>query len=122
MLIDALRGRPATIERLAGLRRRGHVPCTTAINVEEIYRGLLEREDDAAVTLFDGLRIAPIGRPEGARAGRWRRRFATSGVTLSQADCLIAAAAVSLGVPLATGNPGHFPMTELDLHHWPTGE
>lgn len=122
VLIDLLRGRPRTVERLMVLRRRGTVPLTTAINVEEIHRGLRQSEHDAAARLFDGLRIAPLGRSEGARAGDWRRRHASAGVTLAQADCLIAAAAVSIGVPLATGNPKHFPMSELSVEHWPVGE
>jgi predicted nucleic acid-binding protein len=122
VLIDLLRGRPQTIERLIGLRRRGTVPFTTPINVEEIHRGLRRGELDAATRLFEGLRMAPLGHAEGARAGDWRRELATSGVTLAQADCLIAAAAVSIGVPLATGNPRHFPMAELTVEHWPVGE
>jgi hypothetical protein len=69
-----------------------------------------------------GLHLAPIGLSEAERAGRWRRIYAQRGVTLSQADCLIASAAVGLGIPLATGNPKHFPMDELDLRHWPVGE
>lgn len=72
--------------------------------------------------LLDGLRIAPLGRPEGERAGTWRREFATRGITLGQADCLIAAAAVGVGARLATGNPGDFPMPGLDVDHWPAGE
>ena len=122
VLIDLLRGRPRTVERLVVLRRRGSVPFTTPINVEEIHRGLRQSEHDAAARLFDGLRIAQLGRPEGARAGDWRRGHASAGVTLAQADCLIAAAAVSIGVPLATGNPKHFPMSGLSVEHWPVGE
>lgn len=69
-------------------------------------------------------------------AGRLRALIRTAGVPwicainveevergpLSQADCLIAAAALTLGVPLATGNPRHFPMPELTVQHWPAGE
>ncbi len=54
-------------------------------------------------------------------AGNWRRDFASRGVTLSQSDCLIAAAAVSAGASLATGNPKDFPMPGLEVEHWPTG-
>jgi predicted nucleic acid-binding protein len=122
VLIDVLRGRRRTVERLAALHRHGDVPYTTPINVEEIHRGLRETERIAATRLFDGLRIASIGRPEGVRAGDWRRDHASAGMTLAQADCLIAAAAVALGVPLATGNPKDFPMRELDVQHWPVGE
>lgn len=122
VLIDLLRGRPRTVGRLMALRRRGSVPFTTPINVEEIHRGLRPSERDSAARLFDGLRIAQLGRAEGARAGDWRRAHASAGVTLAQADCLIAAAAVSIGVPLATGNPKHFPMAGLSVEHWPAGD
>jgi predicted nucleic acid-binding protein len=96
-------------------------PFTTAINVEEIHRGLRPAERLAASRLFDGLRLAPIGRAEGIRAGDWRREHAARGVTLAQADPLIAAAAAELGVPLATGNPKDFPMPEVQIEHWPVG-
>ncbi len=70
---------------------------------------------------LSSLLLAPLGRTEGERAGRWRRDFARQGVTLSQADCLIAAAAVGVGARLATGNPSDFPMSGLELEHWPVG-
>ena len=122
VLIDVLRGRPGTVARLTAIRHHGDVPFTTPISVEEIHRGLRDTERAAANRLFDGLRMAPIGRHEGVQAGDWRRNHASAGVTLAQADCLIAAAAVSIGVPLATGNPKDFPMRELEVQHWPVGE
>ena len=57
----------------------------------------------------------------GALAGEWRRAFAERGVTLAQADCLVAAAAVGVGATLATGNPKDFPMEELDVEVWAPG-
>ena len=82
-------------------------------------RGIREHERDPTVRLLRGMHLAPLGREEGARAGDWRRDFAARGITLSQADCLIAAAAVGVGIPLATGNPKDFPMPELEVEHWP---
>lgn len=121
VLIDYLRGRPV-VDRVATLRRRGDVPLTTAINVEEVVRGLRPGEEVAASALFDGLGIVSLGRPAGRQAGVWRGAFARRGVTLSQADCLIAAAVVGAGATLATGNPLHFPMAEITLEHWPVGQ
>jgi predicted nucleic acid-binding protein len=121
VLIDLLRGRVGAIERLRSLRQHPGVPCTSPINVEEIHRGLRVDERPAADRLLHGLKVVEIGRREGELAGRWRREYASRGITLAQADCLIAAAAVTGAVPLATGNPKHFPMTELDLQHWPVG-
>lgn len=120
VLIDALRGRPAA-DRLLELRSTGPVPLICPINVEEIWRGLRRGEEDAARLLLDALRTVPLGRAEGERAGAWRREFSAAGVTLTQADCLIASAAVSAGVPLATGNPRDFPMPGLAVQHWPVG-
>lgn len=120
VLIDYLRGR-AAVARVDGLLSRGEYFATTGINVEEITRGLRAGEESAVGKLLDGLRVVPIGRGEGSRAGHWRREFAAKGVTLGQADCLIAAAAVSIGAPLATGNPRDFPMPDLTVEHWPVG-
>ena len=120
VLIDALRGRAAA-ERLRKLRGEGPPPYICAINVEEIWRGVKPKEEEATRLLLGGLRIAPLGRKEGERAGRWRREFAASGTTLGQADCLIAAAALGVGAKLATGNPRDFLMKELEVEHWPVG-
>ena len=120
-LIDVLRGRPETAARLLALRSTGEAPWICAISVEEIWRGLRPNEQDAAAGLLDASRMAPLGSAEGKRAGSWRRDFAERGVTLAQPDCLIAAAAVSVGARLATGNPKDFPMGELEVEHWPVG-
>ena len=120
VLIDALRGRPAAA-RVAGLRRTGTEPWACAVSVEEIWRGLLPGEESQARRLFSGLRLAPLGAAEGRRAGTWRRSFASRGVTLHQADCLIAAAAAGIGAALATSNVDDFPMLEIDVQHWPVG-
>lgn len=122
VLIDVLRGRPGTSERLLRLREAGDSPCVTAVNVEEVVRGLRAGESDVARPFLGAMRLAPLGHAEGELAGSWRREHARRGRTLSQADCLIAAAAVSIGARLATGNPKDFPMHELAVEHWPVGD
>ncbi len=121
VLIDFLRGRPA-VERVAAVRRSGDVAATTAINVEEIVRGLRAAETDAARRLFTGLVVLPVGSRAGWQAGTWRRDFAARGVTLWQADCLVAATAMMHDATLATGNPKDFPMGQLEVEHWPVGQ
>jgi len=90
VLIDFLRGRPA-VGRVIGLRTSGDVPATTAINVEEIVRGLRTDETEAARRLFSGLIILPIDSRAAWQAGMWRRTFAGRGMTVYQSDCLVAA-------------------------------
>ena len=121
VLIDYLRNAPSA-ERFDRLLVRGDVVCTTAINVEEIVRGLRSKERPVATRLVTGLVIVPLGAREGWQAGEWRRDFGGRGTTLSQADCLIAAAALSSDAVLATGNPKDFPMTEITVEHWPVGQ
>ena len=62
-----------------------------------------------------------VTRVEGDLAGRWRLDTAAKGRTLHQADCLIAACAVSAGARLATGNPGDFELAGLEVESWPVG-
>jgi len=121
VLIDVLRNRDAASSRLAALAEAGPPPFVCAINVEEVWRGARPREEGAISELLDGLQIAPLGVREGKLAATWRREFSEKGVTLEQADCLIAAAAVGIGASLATGNPGDFPMSGLEVEHWPVG-
>jgi predicted nucleic acid-binding protein len=121
VLIDALRNRPAA-QRLRDLRHTAQVPWVCAVNIEEVLRGARQQEEPLVAQFLGGLQLAPLGRMEGSRAGRWRREHAHDGITLSQADCLIAAAAVGIGARLVTGNPKHFPMAELEIEHWPVGE
>ncbi|TMK27176.1 MAG: type II toxin-antitoxin system VapC family toxin [Actinobacteria bacterium] len=120
VLIDALRGRPAA-ERVLALRDSAQVPWICAVNAEEVLRGAGGDSEQLVMRFLGGLQVAPLGREEGVRAGRWRRDYARRGIALSQADCLIAAAAVGVGARLATGNPRHFPMSELDVEDWPVG-
>jgi predicted nucleic acid-binding protein len=120
VLIDALRGRPAAA-RVRALRDTATSPWICAINVEEVMRGTRQSEEAVMLRFLRGLRLAPLDHAAGELAGRWRRDFARQGITLSQADCLIAAAAVGVGARLATGNPKHFPMGELEVEHWPVG-
>jgi predicted nucleic acid-binding protein len=121
VLIDLLRGRPQTAARLRALRKSGDTVHACAVNIEETVRGLLTNETDAARRLFAGLRIVPLREVEGWTAGEWRRDYAKRGQTLTQADCLIAAASVAIGGRLATGNAKHFPFRGLVVEEWPAG-
>lgn len=120
VLIDALRGRPAAA-RLRDLARRREVLLTTAVNVEEIVRGLRPSEQSSADALFTAVRVLPIRELDARRAGSWRREHAARGITLHQADCLIGAVTAGIGARLATGNAKHFPMPELMVEEWPPG-
>lgn len=120
VLIDYLRGRNA-VARVGELLDLGDTVATTAINVEEIVRGLREPELDAARALFAGLEVLPVTASDAWLAGTWRREQAARGVTLAQADCLIAAVTRNSRARLATGNPKDFAAIEDLVDHWPAG-
>jgi len=122
VLIDVLKGRPRALARYEGLEPAGDDPHVCAITVEEVSAGLRPSERERAGLLLEGLREAPLGVAEGRLAGWWRRTYRQRGRTLSQADCLIAAAAVGIGARLVTGNPKDFPMKDVVVEHWPVGE
>lgn len=122
VVIDLLRDREGAKRRLLEAQRAGDEVFTCAVVAAEVTFGLKSREREAASILFEGFQAAPLGVAEGRLAGWWRQRFASKGKTLEQADCIIAAAAVGVGARLATGNPKDFPMKELTVEHWPTGE
>jgi predicted nucleic acid-binding protein len=121
VLIDYLRGRSGARARLKQVRDRGDRPYVCAISVEEITRGIRPNEE-ALEALLEGLRPAQLGVAEGRLAGYWKRSLARRGRSISQADALVAAAAVGVHGRLATGNPKDFPMRGLDVEHWPAGE
>lgn len=120
VLIDYLRDRPAA-DRVDALIESGETLATTGINVEEIARGLRPEEEEGARRLVAGLMILPIGADEGWLAGAWRGEAARRGVTLAQADCLIAAASAVSAARLATGNPKDFAAMPVVVEHWPAG-
>lgn len=121
VLIDALRGRAAA-DRVRALAADDGPPFVCAINVEEIWRGARPAEEKTIERMLAALRIAPLGAEQGRVAGSWRRSFSARGVTLQQADCLIAAAALGVGARLATGDVRGYPMPELVVEHWPAGD
>lgn len=121
VVIDALRGRFAGA-RIRALVESGEVPYICAVVSDEVQRGVRPEDQGRAALMFASLRAVPLGVLEGALAGTWRRDFAARGITLHQADCLIAAAAVAANATIATGNPKDFPMEGVAVAHWPVGE
>lgn len=117
VLIDFLRGAEHIRARLV---TRPSAFLTSAVVVDQVLRGIRPGEATSTHRLVDGLEVVSITKMEAILAARWRREFARAGVTLQQADCLIAACAVTHGVTLATANVKDFPMDELTVEHWPS--
>jgi predicted nucleic acid-binding protein len=115
VVIDVLRGAdfaPALIRREPLL--------ISPITVHEVLFGMRSSEERATLALFEGFVVASLGAAEGRLSGHWRREYAKRGRTLSREDTLIAAAALTHDLPLATGNVKDFPMPELRVEQWPS--
>jgi predicted nucleic acid-binding protein len=105
------------IDTIAGARRRSAFVREAVMAAVDRHRRA-SRLRQAAGVLRDG------GHDWDDDPAAWvrRQRTAAHGTTLSQADCLIAAVAQAAAAVLATGTPRHFPMTDVEVEHWPVGE
>lgn len=115
VLIDLLRGDVADESVLDPSRE----PVTiSAITVHEVLVGL--RAGEAAITdaVLQSFSVVPVGGAEAEVSARWRREYASRGITLDLADTVIAATAVIRNAPLVTGNAKDFPMPELLVERW----
>lgn len=115
VVIDVLRGADFAPELV---RREPLV--ISPITVHEVLFGMRPAEERRTLELFEGLLVVSLGPAEARMSGQWRRDYAKRGLTLSREDTLIAAGAVTHGLPLATGNVKDFPMPELRVEQWPS--
>lgn len=114
-LIDHLRGRGEVVGWVTSLARQGHRLGLCCINVAELYAGLSPEEQVRADRLVNSLEFYQVTREVAKQAGRYRYDFGRRGVTLSTADTLIAATAISEGATLITANARDFPMEDVQL-------
>jgi predicted nucleic acid-binding protein len=115
VILDHLNGRPGATEHLDRLIGQGHVLACCPVNITEVYAGLRLGEEHRTKSFLDSLEFVPVDAGVAMRAGLLRRDWRQKGQTLSYSDVTIAAAALSNGCPLLTGNRKHFPMPELEL-------
>jgi len=112
VVIDILRGRA---DRVAGVQRLLGVGdlAACAITVAEVRSGMRPKEETATLALLKSLRFLDLSAEGSLKAGSWRAGYRTTGVTLSLADCLVAATAVEHAATLVTDNVSHYPQPEL---------
>ena len=79
----------------------------------EIVRGMRERERRETFNLLDSLETLPMNTEVADLAGELIRTWRGNGVTLGDADAVIAASALQNDLALVTTNVRHFPMPEL---------
>lgn len=103
------KGYPELVDRLTD---KGDV-YISAMTRLEVVRGMRDRERFSTFDLFDSLETLPVTAGVADLAGELIRSWRGRGITLSDADAIIAASAIHHGLALVTTNAKHFPMPEL---------
>lgn len=103
------RGYPELVDRLTD-KADVYISAMTRL---EVVRGMRDREHADTFNLIDSLETISITGEVADMAGELIRSWRTRGITLSDADAIIAATALQHGLVLVTTNPKHFPMPEL---------
>ena len=119
--VGILRGDKAVLAAYA--RNRGNV-AISAMTVGELFFGAEKSENKERNRQFVERFVAamPVVQTDNAtmrRFGAEKARLQAAGTPVEDADILIAATALSLDVPLATGNTRHFyRFPDLELTNW----
>lgn len=104
-------GYPEMVNHLSG---EGDV-FISAMTRLEIVRGMRDRELDITFKLLNSLVTMDVTSWVADQAGEIIRSWKTRGITLGDADAIIAASAIHHERTLVTTNPKHFPMPELTV-------
>jgi len=112
ILIRYLRKTAGYKDLLHEIERKGWTYISVMTRLE-IVRGMREREREETFDLLDTLETLPMTSEIADLAGELIRLWRTRGVTLGDADAIIAASAIHHGLALVTTNAKHFPMPEL---------
>jgi predicted nucleic acid-binding protein len=108
VLIDALRGRPVALARIAEGLERGDL-ATTTVNLFELLSGAKTPKDEQKVgKLLAALPILPFDPRAGEMAAEVCRRLAAAGKGIGMADYQIAGICLSRSATLLTRNVSHF--------------
>lgn len=115
VLIWHLRGHEPTEELLRELEPEQPLGCS-ALSVFEVWSGIRAEEEEATRQFLSVLHKVPADEVVAFKAAEYWREFRRRGVTLGQADALIAATAHVLNLFLVTYNRDHYPMKDIKLY------
>jgi predicted nucleic acid-binding protein len=90
--------------------------CISAITRLEVVRGMRPHERQVTFELLNSVETIHVTSEVADRAGELMYGWQKRGVTLGEADALIAATALQYNLSLVTTNAKHFPMTDLVVY------
>lgn len=121
--IYVMNHRPAGVVERFGQYKPGEIGVT-AITVAELQFGVfkssqIERNRDALFRFLAPLEIVPFTGDAAEHYGKIKAQLRPSGKMIGELDCLIAAQALSLGLPLATNNTSELErVPNLAIENW----
>jgi tRNA(fMet)-specific endonuclease VapC len=110
-IIDLLRGDSAAVSRWTAVFELGDEPFVNEVVVCEVRAGLTRKGTEIFGRVLEPVEFVQPSPNAALLAGRWRSELRAAGRTLSLADSLIAAAAVSVGAVVLTRNVRDFDLT-----------
>lgn len=112
-IIDFLRGRSGTAEKMAELEESGLPIYTTSITVFEVIQGTRgNKEEMAAARFFSAIQVIPLTKRSAMLPGKIRRLLLGRGRTIEPEDAMIAGISVLKQETLLTRNLKHFSAIE----------
>ncbi|MCD6507782.1 PIN domain-containing protein [Candidatus Poribacteria bacterium] len=89
--------------------------CST-LSVFEVWIGVRPEEEEVTRQFLSVLYKIPVDGAIAFKAAEYWREFRRRGLTLGQADAIIAATAYVLNLVLVTYNRDHYPMEDITLY------
>lgn len=108
VLIDALRGRKDSADRVSAEIRTGSLATTVITLFELLSSARTGIEIEKVSKLLGPIAILPLDQAAGQAAAQVRRSLEAVGATIGMADYLIAGICLSRSATLLTRNRAHF--------------
>ena len=115
VIIWHLRGHEPTKEILKSIKIDQPIGCS-AISVFEIWVGIRKKELEITHQLLNQLYKIPIDSIIAMKAADYWKEFRVKGITLGQADAMIAATANVMNLTLITYNRSHYQMDDITFY------
>jgi predicted nucleic acid-binding protein len=115
VIIWHLRGHEPTENLLKELESEQPMACS-AISMFEVWSGVRTEDRESTHRFLNVLHKIPVDGDIALKAAEYWREFRSRGVTLGQADALIAATVHVSSLVLVTYNSNHYPMKDIELY------
>lgn len=115
VIIWHLRGHEPTEELLKSIEIEQPIGCSV-ISIFEVWAGSREKDKQYTHYYTSPLYKIPVDGAIAMKAADYWREFRSKGITLGQADAIIAATANVMNLLIVTYNRKHYPMNDIRFY------